>query len=217
MLRRPGAELPEPFDGPLLERIVPRGVELPALDPVRQVALAACDVSRLVVRVPVAPAVAQVLHQAGRRVADAQRDLQRPGPPDLVASRVGCREHRVRLGRHGQVQGGLGQRENTLGHPDALERLIERDDALELLRSKMAEITELKAKAAAHQSEMADLHDVIRDREEERGETRRDIEELRMELQAARIAQSDAVAVTGFAKDVERFRGCIAWNSTTKN
>src|SRR5512146_1428558 len=87
--------------GLLPARVLPR-VELPPRDLVGQVRLALRRLG-VVVRVRVALAVAQLLHELRRRVADDERRRQRAALLDLLHHRAVRHVGRVRLGRERQV------------------------------------------------------------------------------------------------------------------
>src|SRR6267378_564322 len=84
---------------------------------------------RLIVRVAVALAVAQVLHQAGGSVADVQRHRPRAVLGNEAARRIISLVDRVRLCRHREINHRFGQRQLAFGTAEALVSLagVERD------------------------------------------------------------------------------------------
>src|SRR5215472_18352861 len=96
--------------------------EAPLFELVRQVLLLD-STTRVVVRVPIAAAVAHRPHQTGDRVAEMQRDREVASLLYGLARGVVCTERRVRLRCAGQVDGGFGEREDRLGKPDEMGRL----------------------------------------------------------------------------------------------
>ena len=97
-------------------RLVPRHVG----HVVGKIALAGGVRVLLVVRVAIALAVAEVLHQLRRRVAQAQRHRARAVLGDERARRAVGRVDGVRLRRAGEIEHRLGERELALGRAEAL-------------------------------------------------------------------------------------------------
>src|SRR5690554_6411519 len=65
-------------------------------------------------------AVAQLLHQPGRRVAQVQRRFQRRLSGHILARGIVGLVHRIALGRTGQIDNGLGNRQLALGTAEPL-------------------------------------------------------------------------------------------------
>ena len=98
------------------------------------------DAARLVVRVAVVGAVAELLHERRRRVADHERRRQAAAPLDLLARLPEPEVHRVALGRGGQVHGALGDRQLALRRAELVVRLERRDRDRERLRVGIADV-----------------------------------------------------------------------------
>mmetsp|Transcript_121880 Transcript_121880/g.339758 ORF Transcript_121880/g.339758 Transcript_121880/m.339758 type:complete len:468 (+) Transcript_121880:133-1536(+) len=100
-----------------------------ACEPVGQVLLAGRVSIRLVMRVAVGMAVAQLLHQPGRRIAQVHRHGPRHVLLDEGTHRVEGLVDGVGLGRHRQVNHGLGQGQLAFGGAQALVGLgrVQRD------------------------------------------------------------------------------------------
>ena len=90
-----------------LEAARRRRIVAPVRHLVRQIALAGGIGVRLVVRVAIALAVADLLHQPGRRIAQAQRHLERPVLLHVRARLAEGDVDRVALRRHGHEHDGL--------------------------------------------------------------------------------------------------------------
>ena len=87
-----------------------------------------------VVRILIAVAVTQILHEFGRRVADDKwNGLRKHGQCVLFGALV-CDVKRVRFGRERHIDDRLGQMHAALGHAYQMARLICRDRDLERAR-----------------------------------------------------------------------------------
>src|SRR5262245_3009957 len=112
--RLPGLHAPRDLG---LEALVGRLVESAADQLVGQMLLIG-DPALLVVRVLIAAAVAELLHQRRRRVADHQRRRQAAGALGLVERGAEAAIDGVALGRGGEIGATLRQRQLTLGRAE---------------------------------------------------------------------------------------------------
>lgn len=111
------------------ESAIDRFVEDLALQAVGQVLLAGRETALLVVRVAIALAVVELLHELGRGIAQMHGHGPRAVFLDQRAHRVVGRVDRVRLRRHREIDHALRQREFALGRAQALVDLgrVERE------------------------------------------------------------------------------------------
>ncbi|MNN39472.1 hypothetical protein D3C81_1535110 [compost metagenome] len=95
---------------------------------------------RLVVGIAVFVAVAQRLHQLGRRIAQVQRHLQRAMGRGIAHRRLEAHVHRIALRRAGQINDRLRDRQLALGTAETLLHLPRGQAQVERPRVGVADI-----------------------------------------------------------------------------
>ena len=93
-----------------------------------------------IVRIAIVLAVAEALHQRRRRVAQMKRHRQRAELARILARALHRAIRGVRLGRARQIGHALRERNDALGQPDEVHRVLDRDRDLQRARIGVADV-----------------------------------------------------------------------------